>query len=104
MILWTCIRVSIITRGIAAVRNALETRANKTALTDCILVVLEICLKCKSSTFGPQNILQLNGTTTSTQNSCLYADLAVFNIDKNILQAKRNTREWDILVDIMMIA
>ena len=38
---------------------------------------LEICFKCSNSRFGSQNLLQLNWT--------------VFSIDKNILQAKRNT-------------
>ena len=33
----------------------------------------------------------MNGTATGAPNSCLYADLAVFNIDKNVLQAQRNT-------------
>ena len=51
---------------------------------------LEICLKCNNSKFGSQN-LQLNGTATGAPNSCSYVDLAVFNIDKNVLQAKRNT-------------
>ena len=48
-------------------------------------------MKCNNSKFGSQNLLQLNGTTTGAPNSCSYADLAVFDIDKNVLQAKRNT-------------
>ena len=48
-------------------------------------------MKCNNSKFGPQNLLQLNGTATGTPNSCSYADLVVFNIDKNVSQAKRNT-------------
>ena len=51
-------------RGIAAVRNALETRANKTPMTDFIREGPEICLKCNNSRFGSQNLLQLNGTAT----------------------------------------
>ena len=78
-------------RGIVAVRNALETRAYKSPSTDCIIEVLETCLKCSNSRFGSQNLLQLNGTATAAPNSCSYADLAVFNIDKSVLQAKRNT-------------
>ena len=78
-------------RGIAAVRNALETRAYKSPSTDCIIEGLEICLKCNNSRFGSQNLLQLNGTATGAPNSCSYADLAVFDIDKIVLQAKRNT-------------
>ena len=78
-------------RGIAAVRNALETRAYKSPSTDCIIEGLEICLKCNNSRFGSQNLLQLNGTATGAPNSCSYADLAVFDIDKSVLQAKRNT-------------
>ena len=62
-------------------------------MTDCIIEGLEICLKCNNSRFGSQNLLQLNGTATGAPNSCSYADLAVFNIDKNVLQAKRNTYE-----------
>ena len=62
-------------------------------MTDCIIKGLEICLKCNNSRFGSQNLLQLNGTATGAPNSCSYADLAVFNIDKNVLQAKRNTYE-----------
>ena len=77
-----------IDRGIATVRNALETRANKTPLTDGIRKGLEICLKCNNSRFCSQNLLQSNGTATGAPNSCLYADLAVFYTDKNILQAK----------------
>ena len=78
-------------RGIAAVRNALETRANKLPSTDCIIEGLEVYLKCNNSRFGSQNPLQLNGAATGAPKSCSYADLAVFNIDKNVLQAKRNT-------------
>ena len=59
--------------------------------TDCRIEGLEICLKCNNSRFGSQNLLQLNGTATGAPNSCSYADLAVFDIDKNVLQAKRNT-------------
>ena len=78
-------------RGIAAVGNVLEIRANKSPSTDCIIEGLEICLRCSNSRFGSQNLLQLNGTTTGAPNSCSYADLAVFDVDKNVLQAKRNT-------------
>ena len=90
-------------RGIAAVRDALEARANKSPSTDSIIEDLEICLKCNNSKFGSQNLLQLNGTATGTPNSCSYADLAVSNIDKNIFQVKRNTKKLDILVHIVMI-
>ena len=78
-------------RGIAAVRNALETRANKSPSTDCIRGGLEIFLKCNNSRFASQNLLQLNGTATGAPNSCSYADLAAFDIDKSVLQAQRNT-------------
>ena len=71
-------------RGIAAVRNALETREYKSLSTDCIIEGLEICLKCNNSRFGTQNLLQLNGTATGAPNSRSYADLAVFDIDKNV--------------------
>ena len=73
--------------GIAA-RNALVTKANKSPSTDCIIEGLEICLKCNNSRLGSQNLLQLNGIATGAPNSCSFA---VFNIDKNVLQAKRNT-------------
>ena len=43
------------------------------------------------SIVGSQNLLQLNETTAGAPNSCLYADLAVFDIDKSVLQAKGNT-------------
>ena len=76
-------------RGIVAVKNSLETRANKSPSTDCIIEGLEICLKCNNSRFDSQNLLQLNGTATGAPNSCSYVELAVFNIDKNVLQAKR---------------
>ena len=78
-------------RGIAAVWTALETTANKSPSTDCKIEGLEICLKCTNSRFGSQNSLQLNGTATGVPNFCSYADSVVFNIDKNVLQAKRNT-------------
>ena len=78
-------------RGIAAVRNGLETRANKSPSTDCITECLEISLKCNNFSFGSQNLLQLNGAATGEPNSCSYADLAVFNIDKNVLRAEINT-------------
>ena len=48
-------------------------------------------MKCNNSRFGSQNPLQLNGTAIGAPNSCSYADLAVFDIDENVLQAKRNT-------------
>ena len=51
-------------RGIATVRNALETRAYKSPSTDCLIEGSEICLKCNNSRFGSQNLLQLNGTAT----------------------------------------
>ena len=73
-------------RGIADVRNALETRKSKSSSINCITEGLEICLNCN-------NLLQLNRTVTGTPNSCSYADVAVFNIDKNVLQAKTNTYE-----------
>ena len=47
-------------------------------------------MKYNNSRFGSQNLLQLNRTITGALNSCSYADLAVFDIDKNVLQAKRN--------------
>ena len=78
-------------RGIAAVRNALDFRTYKTRSTDHIILDLEICLKCNNSKFGWKNLLLLNGTATVAANSSLYADLAVLDIDKNILLGKRNT-------------
>ena len=44
-------------RCIAAVWKALETRANKTPLTDYIIEGLEICFKCNNSRSGSQNLL-----------------------------------------------
>ena len=78
-------------KGIAVVKKFLETRPNKIPSTDCIIEGLESCLKCNNSRFGSQNLLHLNGTATDALNSCSYADLAVFNIDNNVLQVKRNT-------------
>ena len=78
-------------RDIAVVTNVLETRAYKSQSTHCIIAGLEICLKYNNSRFGSQNLLQLNGTVTGAPNSCLYADLAIFDIDKSVLQAKGNT-------------
>ena len=77
-------------RDIAVVWNASETRANKSPSTDGVIEGLEICLKSNNSRFGSQNLLQLNGAATGAPNSCSYADLAVLNIDKKALQAKRN--------------
>ena len=65
-------------RGIAAVRNALETRASKSPLTDCTKEGLEICLKWNNSRFGSQSLLQLNETTTGASNSCSHVDLPYF--------------------------
>ena len=78
-------------RGIAAVMNALETRAYKSPSTNCIIEGIQICLKCSNSRFGSQNLLQLKRTASGAPNSYSYADLAVFDIDMNVLQAKRNT-------------
>ena len=78
-------------RDIAAIRNALETMAYKSPSTDCIIEFLEICLKCNNSRFVSKNLFQLNGTATGAPNSCSYADLAVFDIDNSVLQAKINT-------------
>ena len=78
-------------RGIAAVRDALEARANKSPSTDCIIEGLEICLKCNNSKFGSQNLLQLNGTATGAPNSCSYADLAVFEQFRAIFLANVRT-------------
>ena len=87
-----------IDKGIAAARNALETKPSNSPSTDCITESLEICLKCNYSRFPSQNLLELNGTATGAPNSCSYADLAVFNIDKNVLQAKRKLTKkvWSI--------
>ena len=38
-----------------------------------------------------QDLFALNGKARGVPNSCSYADLSVFNIDKNILQVKRKT-------------
>ena len=76
--------------GIATVRNTLQTRAYKSPSTDCIIEGLEICLNCNNSRFGSQNLLQLNGAATGVPNSCSYADLAAFDIDKRVLQGKIN--------------
>ena len=79
-------------RGIAAVRSASEARANKSpSATDFITACLIICLKCSNSRFDSKNLLQLNGPAIDTPNCHPYADLAVFSIDKNVIQAKRNT-------------
>ena len=67
------------------------SRAYKSPSTDSIIEGLEIRLKCNNSRFGSQNLLQLNGTVTGAPNSCSYADLAIFDIDKSVLQTKRNT-------------
>ena len=48
-------------------------------------------MKYNNSRFGSQNLLQLNGTVTGAPNSCSYVDLAIFDIDKSVLQTKRNT-------------
>ena len=65
-------------RGIAAVRNALETRASKSPSTDCTKEGLEIYLKWNNSRFGSQSLLQLNETTTGASNSCSHVDLPYF--------------------------
>ena len=44
-------------RGIAAVRNTLETKTSKSPSTDCIIEGLKICSKCNNSRFGLQNLL-----------------------------------------------
>ena len=90
-------------RSITAVRNALETRAEKLPSTDCIIEGLEICLKCNNSRFGSQNHFQLNGTATSApshQALVSHADLAVFDIDKTYYKRKeivsKNEIFWSI--------
>ena len=60
--------------------------AYKSPSTDCITEGLEICLKCNNFRFGSQNLLQLNGTATVAPNSCSYADLAAFDIDKSVMR------------------
>ena len=57
---------------------------NKSPSTDSIIEGLEICLKYNNIRFGSQNLVQLNGIVTGAPNSRLYADLAVFDIDKNV--------------------
>ena len=78
-------------RGIISVWNNLEIRANKTSSTNFVIEGPQSCFNCNNSRFGSQNLSQLNGTATGAPNSCSYADLAAFNIDKNLLQTKRNT-------------
>ena len=78
-------------RRIISAWNNLEIRANKTSSTNCVIEGPQSCFKCNNSRFGSQNLSQLNGTATGAPNSCPYADLAAFNIDKNLLQTKRNT-------------
>ena len=48
-------------------------------------------MKCNNPRFGSQNLLQLNGAAIGAPDSWSNADLAVFDIDLNVLQAKRNT-------------
>ena len=48
-------------------------------------------MKCNNPIFGSQNLLQLNRAAIGAPNSCSNADLTVFDIDLNVLQAKRNT-------------
>ena len=76
-------------RGMEAVRNELiHGRDSLTPSTRCIMEALEICLFNNNSTFGNQNLIQTNGTATGAPNSCSYADLALYPIDKAILDAK----------------
>ena len=76
-------------RSIAAVRNALKTKENKTRQTDFIIEDIETCLNCNNSRFGSKNLLQLNDVATSARNSCSYAHLDVFNLDKRITSEKK---------------
>ena len=86
-----CTRVSIMAEVcIAAVRNALETRANKSPSTHCIIEGLEICLKCNNSRFSSQSSL-IKWSSNRCTKLLLVCWFSCFDIDKNVLQAKRNT-------------
>ena len=67
-------------RGIATVRNALETKARKTPSTDYIVEGLESCLRCNNTRFGSQSLQEIGVPQQVYLNSCSYANLAVLNI------------------------
>ena len=75
-------------RGLIAVKSALENRIIKEPSTDCIIEALRLCLFNNNSTFAGQNWLQTNGTAMGAANSCSYSDLAIYPIDKRILNEK----------------
>ena len=76
-------------RGVAAVKSALDSRTNLSPSTECIIEVLEICLANNNSTFAGQNIIQTNGTAMGAANSCSYSDLAIQRIDNAVIDAQR---------------
>ena len=74
-------------KGMKAVRSALDSRSELKPSTDCIMEGLEICLYNNNSIFAGENLLQTNGTATGAPNSCSYADLAVYPIDRAVFNA-----------------
>ena len=49
-------------RGVAAVKSALDSRTNLSPSTECIIEILEICLTNNNLTFACQNVIQANET------------------------------------------
>ena len=77
-------------RGLETLYKKLETRADKSPPTDCLIDALEIILTSNNSTFNNQHLIQGNGTATGAKNSCSYSDLALEPVDEEIYNAKRS--------------
>ena len=78
------------TKGMAAVKEALNSRNTKMPSTECILEGLHICLFNNNSMFDKDHLIQTNGTATGAPNSCSYSDLAIYPLDRAVLNEKQN--------------
>ena len=81
--------------GLAACKEALDSREKLSPSTECLLEAIKITLECNNSTFNNNHYRQYRGTAMGSHNACSYADLAMTTIGRKILDI--NNRPNDVL-------
>ena len=81
--------------GLAACKEALDSRDKLSPSTECLLEAIKITLECNNSTFNNKHYRQNRGTAIGPHNACCYADLAMTTVDRKILDI--NNRPYDVL-------
>ena len=74
------------TKGIKAIKKALNERPSQFPDSNCILSALKICLETNCTSFDNQYYLQIDGAATGPRYVCDYADLAMVEHDLAITE------------------